>query len=119
MKFKITDGFFIYEAIEERKIDLKKIILKYKPVVNQNNKNLQAFNLNFLEKKKLFIRSGTSFRRNLFLLNEKQAFLMEGYSELVLNESQNVQENINESLNENQIEEEAIVEEFIEYMDEI
>lgn len=119
LKFKITDGFLIYEAIEERKIDLKKIILKYKPATNPNNKSLQAFNLNFLEKRKLLIKAGTCFRRNLFLLNERQACILEGYNDLIFNESENFQENVNENHNGNQIEEEAIIEEFIEYMDEI
>lgn len=79
LKFKITDGFMIYQGIEEQKLNLNKIITRYKHSINGKP---QPFNLNNLQKMKLLVKTGTIFRRNVLLFKDNNTTLLEEYDDL-------------------------------------
>ena len=122
LKFKITDGFMIYQGIEEQKLNLNKIITRYKHSINGKP---QPFNLNNLQKMKLLVKTGTIFRRNVLLFKDNNTTLLEEYDDLFVERMVPQMVNkMNQAANRNriadeEIEEEAMVEEFMEFIDEL
>ena len=116
LKFKLTDGFFIYYGLEEQKLNYNQIIMRYKTSVNGKP---QPFNLNNLQNKKLLVKPGTIYRRNMLLLKDHNSLILEEYEDLFFERSapQPINNRVNENMNS--FEEEAIVDEFMQFMDEL
>ena len=118
LKLKITDGFLIFHAYEEQKLNLSKIFNKYRTSINGK---LQPFDLNNLKNFKILLKEGTIVRREIFLMRTSNAIFLEEFEDFEKN-GNNIQ--IPQPVNQNQnsenidaIEEEALMEEFNEYMD--
>ena len=116
MKLKLTDGFFIFHALEEQKLNLMKIFNRYRTTINGK---IQPFELKNLKNLKILIKEGTIMRREVFLMKINNTILGEEYEDLEKNSNDfQMQPPINQNRN-SEIEEEALMEEFNEYMDEL
>lgn len=82
----------------------------------------QPFDLNNLINKKILLKEGTIYRRNTFLLRGSNAILIEEFEDLERNNESwafgnQIEENDQQAEDEDN--EEIMVEEFIDYMDEL
>lgn len=113
----------VYQALEQRKLSLNKIAMRYKTIINGKS---QPFYLNNLQMKKLVIQAGTIYRRKMFLLTESNAFILEEYDDLyskhaipenltLVNNSISNLNNYNQESNISH--EDEFIDEFREYMD--